>query len=92
MKLAKTFREMWQSCEYSVAYERMETGQTKIGLIGRVRDWYDTLTLMLEWMSSEVECYKYGHDLVDCSYVGPDSGDADHYCDRCGRYWSVPLY
>lgn len=32
------------------------------------------------------------HDIVDCSDAGPDSGNMDHRCRRCGQYWSVPLY
>lgn len=38
-------------------------------------------------------CEFYGdHDLVDCSEAGPDSGNMDHRCRRCGQYWSIPLY
>jgi hypothetical protein len=37
-------------------------------------------------------CRWRGHKLVDCSSAGPDSGDMDHYCERCGQFWSVPLY
>jgi hypothetical protein len=37
-------------------------------------------------------CGFFGHDLVDCSTGGPDSGNMDHECRRCGRYWDVPLY
>lgn len=37
-------------------------------------------------------CKRYGHKLSDCSSAGPDSGNMDHECLRCGHYWSVPLY
>lgn len=37
-------------------------------------------------------CQTEGHKIRDCSSAGPDSGDMDHECVRCGRYWSVPLY
>jgi len=37
-------------------------------------------------------CYIKDHDLEDCSSAGPDSGNMDHQCKRCGRYWHVPLY
>ncbi len=37
-------------------------------------------------------CKWKGHDLVDRSYGGPESGCMDHECSRCGQYWSVPLY
>lgn len=33
------------------------------------------------------------HDhIIDCSSAGPDSGNMDHMCAVCGRYWSVSLY
>lgn len=41
---------------------------------------------------NEMLCKTKGHHLVGCGYGGPDSGCDDHYCSRCGRYWSVPLY
>jgi len=37
-------------------------------------------------------CKRKGHKLVDCSYAGPDSGNMDHECVRCGEYWPRPLY
>lgn len=38
------------------------------------------------------KCDTEGHLLRDCSYGGPDSGNMDHECTRCGQYWHVPLY
>jgi hypothetical protein len=37
-------------------------------------------------------CKRYGHKVVDYSSGGPDSGNADHACIRCGVYWHRPLY
>lgn len=37
-------------------------------------------------------CRVRGHKLVGCGYGGPDSGNDDHYCERCGQYWRVTLY
>ena len=37
-------------------------------------------------------CWKWGHKLADMSSAGPDSGNMDHECSRCGASWSVPLY
>jgi hypothetical protein len=37
-------------------------------------------------------CKRYGHKLVDRSSAGPESGNADHDCSRCGEYWHWPLY
>jgi len=33
-----------------------------------------------------------GHDIVDRSSAGPDSGDIDCECVRCGRYFHHRLY
>jgi len=35
---------------------------------------------------------KDGHDWKDASSAGPDSGNADVECRRCGEYRSIPLY
>lgn len=37
-------------------------------------------------------CKRYGHKLVDLSSAGPESGNMDHGCLRCGASWHVPLY
>ena len=37
-------------------------------------------------------CFFKGHDLRDLSSAGPDSGNMDHECVRCGRYYRVTLY
>lgn len=37
-------------------------------------------------------CDKYGHKIVDDSSAGPDSGDMDYCCSRCGMSWHHQLY
>jgi hypothetical protein len=37
-------------------------------------------------------CWKFGHKPIDCSSGGPDGGNMDHECERCGEYWHVTLY
>lgn len=37
-------------------------------------------------------CTLFGHKIVDDSFAGPDNGNMDHHCSRCGASWSVPLY
>jgi hypothetical protein len=37
-------------------------------------------------------CKRFGHKLVNDSSVGPESGNDNHYCNRCGEYWRVQLY
>lgn len=48
------------------------------------------LTLEAAW--NIVQCTLHGHIIRDCSHAGPDSGDMDHECIRCDRYWAVTLY
>lgn len=55
-------------------------------------DYYET-RLTGSLVPSELAiCQEFGHKLVDCSSAGPDSGDMDHACERCGAYFSIPLY
>lgn len=44
---------------------------------------YGFLSLICRWR---------GHKLVSHGSAGPEHGNDDHACTRCGRYWSVPLY
>lgn len=37
-------------------------------------------------------CKIRGHKIIDCSIAGPNSGNMDHECERCGKYWHIPLY
>lgn len=37
-------------------------------------------------------CSMFGHVIVDDSTAGPDTGNMDHHCDRCGKCWEVTLY
>jgi hypothetical protein len=43
-------------------------------------------------LNKRAECWAKGHVLVDRSSAGPDSGDADCECARCGQSWHIPLY
>lgn len=46
----------------------------------------------LEQAWNQAQCVLHDHEIRDCSHAGPDSGDMDHECTRCGRHWAVPLY
>ena len=37
-------------------------------------------------------CKVFGHKLADRSVATTDSGNMDVECERCGQYWSNPLY
>ncbi len=37
-------------------------------------------------------CDRHGHDFVDRSTAGPDSGSMDYECVRCGAYFHHQLY
>jgi len=51
-----------------------------------------TFQATLESAWNTAMCSLHGHDLVDCSSGGPESGNLDHGCRRCGAYWRVSLY
>jgi hypothetical protein len=60
--------------------------QTKLELFEQ------TLAEAWDFAFANAHCEQFGHDTVDVSTAGPDSGNMDHECRTCGRYWSVPLY
>ena len=37
-------------------------------------------------------CKRYGHKIEDLSSAGPESGNMDHGCKRCGEFWKRSLY
>lgn len=37
-------------------------------------------------------CHRYGHDWIDESYGGPDSGCMAGECKRCGESFHTTLY
>ena len=52
-------------------------------------------SLGVSWLLRKVAtkvCKIRGHKLEDQSSAGPDSGNADYGCSRCGEQWDVPLY
>lgn len=53
---------------------------------------YVKVILPLQHGAALLVCRYRGHALVDESTAGPDSGNMDHSCRRCGQYWHVPLY
>jgi hypothetical protein len=50
-------------------------------LVYKVRDAY-----------ARAYCKVFNHKIRSCGYGGPDSGNDDHECVRCGEYWHVPMY
>jgi hypothetical protein len=49
---------------------------------------YDRL---VAW-AAERYCDRFGHDWVDTSTGGPESGDMSGYCKRCGYSFHHQLY
>lgn len=87
----KTLREMWTSAGYDAGYEvTMYPRRWRRVRYQVVRLW--SFCLGLRFLCLSLVCAVRGHKIRDCSTAGPDSGDMDHECTRCGRYWSVPLY
>ena len=76
-------QEWW--CERGVKWKTMTRGQ-------HIQLWFETLVYMIAQWTAEAECLLNDHEIVDCSTAGPDSGNMDHCCTRCGKYWSCPLY
>lgn len=49
----------------------------------------DTLTRSVK---GEIQCRLYGHDWVDESWGGPESGGMGAFCKRCDHGWSHTMY
>jgi len=53
--------------------------------------WYH-LTGRLAYALRQVICRYWSHQIIDCSTAGPDHGNMDAECTRCGEYWRGVLY
>ncbi len=53
-----------------------------------VEAWY----YHFRWLAQIMVCRFKGHKWVDDSSCGPDSGNMDHYCARCGHSIHYTLY
>lgn len=99
LDVGKSLRFAPESYRQALGYEKMCMERyKKHGWIPH-EDWKPTRFLPLSLAVGElaqicavIKCAFAGHDLEDHSYGGPEHGNMDHSCKRCGRYWSVPLY
>lgn len=58
-----------------------------------------TIRCAVDWLCGEARhytmravCRLFGHEMVDESCIGPDSGTESHYCSRCGWSWEHTYY
>ena len=47
---------------------------------------------ILKWVKAVVTCRIKGHEWVDDSYGGPESGAMSGHCERCGHSFHHQLY
>lgn len=76
-------------------YQDPETGD--ICAYGKVRQWWNRrlIGFYLKFIWSVLLAMRCGftdHDWIDNSTAGPDSGDMDMYCRRCGKTFHHQLY
>lgn len=90
------FEEMAGEFENIIAYEELAPG-----LQGAYHDAYLRAYGITPWMqmneffgvtTGRYECEKHGHDWVDESVAGPDSGNMAGTCLRCGESFCTWLY
>ncbi len=85
--------------------EKAKSAMDRISPAGRVRKEVKELFLTktdggtgvyawddLDDAEAAAVCDREGHVWQDVSHAGPDGGDADHECQRCGLYVHVPMY
>ena len=49
-------------------------------------NWLKRQLELVSWSIRHVVCHFKGHDIIDESFAGPETGYDSFYCDRCG--WS----
>jgi hypothetical protein len=73
-------RQLWEDYQMNRHYEG-----------GRLNLFAFAADVVLHYTRTTI-CRYRGHAWVDCSYAGPDSGNMDMYCERCGYHFHHTLY
>ncbi len=60
--------------------------------IGKTAAYIEAWVEFLSWQVKSTMCSWFGHKWVDDSSCGPESGDMDMYCERCGHTFHHTLY
>lgn len=92
-ELVRELPSLRESLEQDYGYTRCCEGRyPRVGRVPVPGRWLYVIVGFLTIPWTGLWCCIVGHKIRDCSSAGPDHGDMDHECVRCGRYWSVPLY
>lgn len=86
--MLKRLREDWYDLGFSDYVDRGNYGINR----WRVTKPFRFIWSYISFGFLELICKFRGHNLVDDSVCGPDSGNMDHHCSRCGQSWEVTLY
>jgi hypothetical protein len=79
---------IWADGAYRAYIHNAEHGTETNELGGVILNAWDALTYPLTLLI----CLLWGHDIVDDSHGGPDSGTMGIRCRRCGYSHSVQMY
>lgn len=73
---------------------KQDYGDTKMcmEMIGEVANLVTIVWLLIRWNVNRLICEIVGHEMVDTSVAGPDTGCASGDCKRCGYSFYVTLY
>lgn len=55
-------------------------------------NWLNDKTYIWRIHAEIAWCETFGHNYIDDSYGGPESGYVDVHCSRCGHGWHHQLY
>jgi hypothetical protein len=89
-KRKDTLKEMYDGWKFGESYPYDENGdllkkQPKPNVFGFI-------VFLVSSFISESLCRVKGHDWIDTSTAGPDSGDISGECERCGKSFQHILY
>lgn len=89
VKFVRAFAAYVKSVANDVGYDRYFDGGKKWN------PWVCypvALWTIVKQLKTLTKCKIYGHDMVDNSYAGPDTGCVDLACTRCGWDHTQILY
>jgi len=87
-----TMKSIWEDAKMNAGYEIVMMNSKKPNWLLLVINLFWSLYYMAITTILYQICLRYGHDLVDEGYAGPDSGAIDMVCKRCGWSSHVQLY
>lgn len=79
-------RHLLNSIREDAYYERSCEGR------GTLLSYVHSVYGHVHWLVGAIVCHFLDHAWEDASHAGPESGNMDMYCSRCGKTFHHQLY